>query len=146
SAAPTVIEARTISHAWAHMAVRIADHKGKVISPLVLTIANKTADAMLQEDADLRRELDVVLNNLGEDPIDIVAFTIFPDRYLTISDGDRTAFFELYADTFPRLQAMTPRLNGRGLYFQRLTMFEGAPCKGNQLEWIIQQYTSRDRI
>jgi hypothetical protein len=144
--APTLIEAPTISQAWARMAVHIADHKGRVISPLILSVANGTADSMLIEDAILRGALDALLKERDDYPIDIVAFTIFPQRYLDMSKGARKEFFELYRETFPRLQAMNPRLNGRGLYFERLTMFDGAPCNGNQLEWIIQQYLGRDQV
>lgn len=41
---------------------------------------------------------------------------------------------------------MNRQLNGRGLYFERLTMFPGAQCNGNQLEFIIQQYARRDGV
>lgn len=144
---PVVREATTLPSAWATMLLHIVDNPGRVISPLVLSIANDTADAMLVEDSDLRNELDRLLSKRDEYDIDVVAFTIFPQRYLDIAGGDRAEFFELYRDAFPRLQALNPRLNNRGLYFQRLTIAgDGVPCGGNQLEWIIQQYNGRGAV
>lgn len=144
---PTPIDGRTLPEAWSKMLLQIVDHPGKVISPLVLSIANDSAEAMLIEDRPLRDALDATLKKRDEYDVEIVAFTIFPQRYLDIAGGDRAEFFELYRDAFPRLQAMNRGLNGRGLYFQRLTMYgDNVPCDGNQLEWIIQQYTGRTGV
>ena len=57
-----------------------------------------------------------------------------------MSRGDRDRLFELYRKTFPRLQAMNRKANGRGMYFERMIMYGCGPCDGNQLEWILSQY------
>lgn len=147
SATPTLIEGDTLALAWARMIVHLGEHKGNIISPLVLSVANDTADRMLAEDSRLRTALDSVLANHKDKPfsVDVVAFTIFPQRYLDNSDN-RHEFFEYYEAAFPRLQAMNP-LNRRGLYFQRLTMAgANVPCNGNQLEFIITQFNNRDAV
>jgi hypothetical protein len=41
---------------------------------------------------------------------------------------------------------MGRRLNGKGLYFERLTMFGKGPCGGNQLEHVIETCTERDGV
>ncbi|MCY4107972.1 MAG: hypothetical protein OXG11_02970 [Chloroflexi bacterium] len=38
---------------------------------------------------------------------------------------------------------MNKRVNGRGLYFERMVMYGRGPYNGNQLEWILSQYGSR---
>ena len=76
--------------------------------------------------------------------VEDVAYTIFPERLWQIAGRDRARLFELYKGVHPRYVAMNRRANGRGLYFERLTMFgDNVPCDGNQLEWILSQYNSR---
>jgi hypothetical protein len=47
---------------------------------------------------------------------------------------------------FDFYRARNPRLNGRGLYFERMTMYGRGPCDGNQLEWILSQHESRPGV
>jgi hypothetical protein len=63
-----------------------------------------------------------------------------------MSRGDRARLFARYRATFPRWQAMNRKANGRGLYFERLTMYGRGPCDGNQLEWILKQFNSRTGV
>jgi hypothetical protein len=90
--------------------------------------------------------LDSVLAELDFWDIETVAFTIFPERYWRLAGGDRKKLFKLYHDAFPRIQAMNPRNNRRGLYFERLAMYGSGPCEGNQLEWVLTQYTDRSNV
>ena len=94
----------------------------------------------------MRQDLDALLAAENEWDIETVAFTIFPERLWQIAGGDRGKLFDIYRRAFPKYQAMNRQLNGRGLYFERLTMFPGAPCNGNQLEFIIQQYSGRKGV
>jgi hypothetical protein len=88
-----------------------------------------------------------VLKQKRKISVEDVAFTIFPERLWQIARHDRARLFELYRGVYPRYVAMNRRTNGRGLYFQRMTMFgANVPCKGNQLEWILSQYSSRSGI
>jgi hypothetical protein len=60
-----------------------------------------------------------------------------------MAQGDRAKLFQFYRMAFPFYRARNRQANGRGLYFERLTMYGRGPCDGNQLEWILSQYDSR---
>lgn len=144
--APLVIESDNLSEAWAAMYLHVLDNPGKEIAPLVLTIDGFVEGKPIAEDQSVRTSLDRLLAKKGKTSVENVAFTIFPQRYWQIAGRDRVAFFKLYNDSFGRMQAMNRQLNGRGLYFQRMTMYGRGPCGGNQLEWIISQYNSRSGV
>jgi len=99
-----------------------------------------------QTESDVRDALDAVLAEMDYWDVETVAFTIFPERYWELAGGDRVKLFAIYRDAFPRIQAMNPRNNRRGLYFERLTMYGRGPCGGNQLEWIISEHNARTRV
>lgn len=146
AATPVLIEDANLSWAWARIVQHIQSNTGRNISPLVVSIHGFDASGKPLEDPDLRRELDARLKAAGEWDIETVAFTIFPERIWRLSAGDRKTFFEHYRRTFPRYQAMNRKLNGKGLYFERLTMFGEGPCDGNQLEHIIETCTERTGV
>jgi len=121
----------------------VLDNPGTEISPLVLSITGFDVDGCPAEDLDVRNKLDAALADLGHRDVETVAFTIFPQQYWRMCGGDRKKLFKMYQDAFPRMQAMNKKHNQRGLYFERLTMFGNGPCDGNQLEWVIGEYTKR---
>ena len=137
---PLLIEDDNLSRAWGRAFLHMLDHPGTEISPLVVSISGFDADNQAIESADIRMTLDAVFAETGGWDVETVAFTIFPQRYWKLANGDRKRLFALYQDAFPRLQAMNRRDNRRGLYFERLTMYGSSPCDGNQLEWILSQY------
>jgi hypothetical protein len=139
SAEPLTISASSVSEAYAKILVQIADHPGKEISPLVLTISGFGGHGETPEVASIRVALDALLAAKGKISVEDVAYTIFPQRLWVMAQGDRQKLFQFYRMAFPAYQAMNRKANGRGLYFERLTMFGRGPCDGNQLEWIIQQ-------
>jgi hypothetical protein len=145
SAAPTpvMIEDTNLSRAWARLLLRVLDGAGTEVSPLVLSLTGFGKDGTTLEDAGVREALDQLLKRKGRLEIDGVAFTIFPQRVWAMSRGDRARLFALYRATFPRWQAMNKKVNGRGLYFERMVMYGRGPCDGNQLEWILSQHGSR---
>jgi hypothetical protein len=144
---PTVVSDTDLSCAWAKIFLRILDGRGSEISPLVLSLTGFDDHGELSEMEPVRHTLDQVLTQKRRISIEDVAYTIFPERLWQIARRDRTRLFELYRGVYPRYVAMNRRANGRGLYFERLTMFAGhAPCNGNQLEWILSQYNSRSGI
>lgn len=144
---PTVVSDTDLSRAWAKIFLSILDGRGSEVSPLVLSIAGFDEHGQLSEMAPMRHALDQVLTQKRKISIEDVAYTIFPERLWQIAGRDRTRLFELYKDVYPRYVVMNRRANGRGLYFERLTMFGGdVPCNGNQLEWILSQYNSRSGI
>lgn len=143
---PLMIEAENLSIAWAKILLRIIDNPGTEIAPLVVSLTGFDEDNALAEDHAFRTKLDELLELKDKSSIENVGFTIFPERYWAIAGGNRKNLFELYTKSFGRMKAMYPSKNGRGLYFQRLMMYGQGPCEGNQLEWIISQYTGRTGV
>lgn len=142
---PLVISDTNLSHAWARSLWYVFKNPGDEIKPLVVSITGFDEDGMPNEDGDIRAALDVFLKAHGKWNVEIVAFTIFPQRYWQIAGGDRERLYEIYMDAFPRLQAKNRRENGRGLYFERLINYGRGPCEGNQLKFIINEYLTRGR-
>jgi hypothetical protein len=137
---PYVIEDSNLSHAWARAIWRIAKTPGFEIAPLVVSINGFDASNLPAEDDDIRKSLDNFLSSNEEWSTEIVAFTIFPQRYLTISGGNRHSFYEVCFDALPHLKATNPHLNGRGMYFERLIRFGRGRVNDNQLEFILTEY------
>jgi hypothetical protein len=144
---PTVVSDTDLSRAWARIFLRILDGRGSEVSPLVLSLGGFDEEGRLSETASVRQALDQVLEQKRKISVEDVAYTIFPERLWLIAGRDRTRLFALYKGVYPRYVAMNRRANGRGLYFERLTMFgDAVRCDGNQLEWILSQYSTRSGI
>jgi hypothetical protein len=144
---PTVVSDTDLSRGWARIFLRILDGRGSEVSPLVLSLCGFDEEGRLSETATVRHALDEVLTQKLKISVEDVAYTIFPERLWQIARRDRARLFELYKGVYPRYVAMNRRANGRGLYFERLTMFgDDVPCDGNQLEWILCQFNSRSGI
>ena len=139
AAEPHVISGSSVSAVYAELLLHIVDHPGKEISPLILSVSGFGPGGSIPEDTSVRSTLDALLRKKNKIDVEDVAFTIFPQQLWTMARGDRKKLFEYYAMAFPAYQAMNRKANGRGLYFERLTMYGRGPCDGNQLEWIIQQ-------
>lgn len=137
---PLHIAETDLSRAWGRAFLYMLDHSGTEISPLIVSITGFDPANAVIESADIRAALDVVYAETENWDIETVAFTIFPQRYWQLAQGDRTALFRIYKDAFPRIRQMNKHDNRRGLYFERLTMFGRGPCDGNQLEWILSQF------
>lgn len=140
---PVVINDSNLSRAWARLLLRILGGAGTEVSPLVLSLTGFDREGVISEDAAVRQALDTLLKRKSRLNVEGVAFTIFPQRIWEMSRGDRSRLFSLYRQTFPRLQAMNKRANGRGMYFERLIMYGRGPHDGNQLEWILSQFDAR---
>lgn len=142
---PMLIEGHSISQAYSRLLLRILDHPGTEVAPLVLTVDEFPADYSIPEDIAVRAALDALFVKKGKTNVEDVAFTIFPERLWTMAQGDRGKLFQFYRWSFPFYKARDTA-NSRGLYFERLTMYDGAPCEGNQLEWILKEWTSRGGV
>src|SRR5258708_2062351 len=134
-APPLLIDDSNLSRAWARAFLHTLDHPGKEIAPLVLSVTGFGEAGLPQEEPMGRTALEEVLERAENWDVEPVAFTIFPQRYWLLSRPSRARLFAMYRDAFPRLQAMNPKNNRRGHYFERLTMYGRGPCGGNQLEW-----------
>lgn len=143
---PLVIEGTNLSWVWAEAIRRVQAKRGNTLSPLVISLHGFDATGNLHEDAAMKLDLDALLASENEWDIETVAFTIFPERYWQIAAGNRSELFNIYRRAFPKIQAMNRQLNGKGLYFERLTMFGRGPEDGNQLEFIIKQYSGRKGV
>ena len=145
--APLLVDETNLSRAWARIFLRILNGRGMEISPLVVSLSGFDTEGDIEEAPELRDALDQALQKSGKISIENVAQTIFPERLWRIARKDRARLFDLYKGVYPRYVAMNRRLNARGLYFERLTMFgPNVPCEGNQLEWILKQYGSRPGV
>ena len=143
AAKPVVIDESNLSRAWSRLLLGVLGGAGTELSPLVLSMTGFDDKGMIPEDPTVRQALDQLLTRKGRHKVEDVAFTIFPQRLWKISCGNRERLFALYRATFPRWKTMNKRVNGRGLYFERMIMYGRGPCDGNQLEWILSQYNSR---
>ncbi len=137
---PIFIEASNLSLAWAAVVNHLAAPGVQAISPLTLSITGFDADGIATEVPAIRAAADALLAAEGKRDIENVAFTIFPERYWKMSEGNRDAFFDLFRESFPRIQEFNPQNNRRGSYFQRLVDFEGGGTGWNQLKWILAEY------
>jgi len=143
---PLMITAKSISEAYARTLLHILEHPGNEIAPLVLTIDGFDEGYNIPEDLGVRTALDALLGRKKKRDVEDVAYTIFPQRFWTMAQGDRAKLFEFYKMAFPFYRARNPKANGKGLYFERLMMYGRGPCDGNQLEWILSQYESRPGV
>ena len=146
AAEPTVINANNLGLAWSQLLLGVLEGGGTEISPLILSLTGFGEKGEVPEDPTVRQALDQLLERKARFKVDVVAFTIFPQRLWEISRGDRNRLFTLYRATFPRWQAMNKKANGRGLYFERMVSYGRGPLDGNQLEWILSQYDSRKGV
>lgn len=145
SSSPLVIEETNLSHAWSRAFLHIIDNPGKEVSPLLITLTGFT-NGMPNEDQAIREALDNCLKINSEQSVHTVANTIFPASYWQRSNHDRNKLFDTYLENFPRIQALAPNKNHRGLYFERLIAFGYGSNNINQLEYIISEYKSRPGV
>ncbi|AUX78311.1 thymidylate synthase [Sinorhizobium fredii] len=138
---PFIVNETSVSRAYARVLLRVAQGRGKEVSPLVLSVSE-----FEKEDDKLRKSLDTLLQSKGKCVVEDVAYTIFPERLWQMAQGDRAKLFSFYKMAFPAYQAMNRTANGRGLYFERMMMYGRGPCDGNQLEYVISQYDGRDGV
>lgn len=146
STSPYSIFDKNLSHAWARAVWHIAKTPGiSDLSPLLVSIDGFDQECRAIEDTEIRDGLDKFLSEHDKWSVEIVAFTIFPERYLRISGGDRKSFYEICFDALPHLKARNPHLNARGMYFERLMKFGRGRVNENQLEFILEEYLAGRR-
>ncbi|GCE89083.1 hypothetical protein MSKU15_0684 [Komagataeibacter diospyri] len=139
-AAPETIVATNLSLGWAAVLDRLARPGVEAISPLSLSITGFGDDGVATEVPAIRNAVDDLLSAKDKRGVENVAWTIFPQRYWVMAQGDRTAFFKMFREAFPRIQQFNPQNNRRGSYFQRMVDFEGGGKGFNQLAWILDEY------
>lgn len=140
STEPQTIIASNLSLGWAAVLDRLAQPGIEAISPLSLSITGFDDNGVAAEVPTIRAAIDELLSAKDKREIENVAWTIFPQRYWVMAQGDRTAFFEMFRDAFLRIKEFNPQNNKRGSYFQRMVDFDGDGKGFNQLGWILDEY------
>lgn len=137
---PRLIEAANLSIGWGQVLQALSAPGCSAISPLTLSITGYDQQGYPAENKNIRAAIDKMLIGTGKRDCENVAFTIFPQRYYDLAEGNREEFFAMYREAFPRIQKFNPLNNKRGSYFQRLVDYEGGGEGFNQLEWILDEY------
>jgi hypothetical protein len=137
---PEIIIAANLSVGWASVLDRLSRPGVDAISPLCLSITGFDDEGVAHESPAIRAAIDKLLAAKGKRDVENVAWTIFPERYWLLAEGDRAAFFEMFREAFQRIQSFNPQNNQRGSYFQRMVDFEGGGGGFNQLAWILDEY------
>lgn len=142
---PLAIIADNLSLGWGKALLALAEPGITRITPMTLTIRGFAADGTAAEIPAIRTAVDKFLEAQEKKDTENVAFTIFPQRYLDLAGGDVNLFFELYTESFQRIQDFNPRNNRRGSYFQRLIDLNGGGQGPNQLVWMIKDYNNHPK-
>lgn len=137
---PLAFSADNLSLGWAKVMMALTRPGITRITPLMLTVRGFAPDGTAAEVPAIREAVDAFLVAQEKRDTENVAFTIFPQRYWDMSGGDREAFYDLFIESFQRIQTFNPRNNKRGSYFQRLVDFHGGGQGPNQLKWMIDEY------
>jgi len=142
---PIFLSADNLSVGWARVMLTLAQPGVKRLTPLTLIIRGFDENGIASEVPEIRKAVDAFLAAHDKRDTENVAWTIFPQRYWEISDGDREAFFDLFIESFQRVQDFNPRNNKRGSYFQRLVDFGGGGSGRNQLKWMLDEYDAHPK-
>src|SRR5262249_6122062 len=108
-----------LSAAWSRAYLRMIHRPSRELSPFVISIS-ANPDGQAVEDQDLRQALDACLEADGEQSIETVSKTIFPQGIWRRAKGDRAKLYKKYMEYLPDFVSMEPELNSQGLYFARL--------------------------
>ncbi|MGO4170535.1 thymidylate synthase [Novosphingobium sp. YAF33] len=139
-AEPESISTTNLSLGWARVLDRLMQCGVDEISPLTLSISGFDENGEAAEVPAIRHAIDALLSAKDKRDVENVAWTIFPQRYWLMAQGDRAILFEMFREAFPRVQKFNPQNNRRGSYFQRMVDFEGGGSGFNQLAWILDEY------
>jgi hypothetical protein len=144
---PKVVRGNNLSVVWAK-AFLAAMEPRRELTPLVV-MATDLNDHARWEDPVIRELIDSALTGMGKQSCNTVANTIFPES-LWNPDTKRAELYDRYMRILPQIRRC-PK-NKRGIYFERLIAYcsshDGKSHEPslNQLEHIIQTYTSRDGV
>jgi thymidylate synthase len=153
-------EESDLATAWAKGYLHMRSLRSKEIAPFAVSIHSPSGIVLPDSlEHPMVRALDTCLQKDGEDyqTVEMVAFTLFPERLWKLSAGDR---LEFYREAMRNLRTFTtwePTKNRGGLYYGRLFGFgvdhrtgrslgyKAAKAMedagGNQVEHVIRQLT-----
>ncbi|MBB5687834.1 thymidylate synthase [Sphingobium boeckii] len=144
-AQPVTLEADNLSLGWGKVLERLTRRGVTSITPLTLTITGFNDDGVAAEVPEIRTAVEAFLETQDKRDSENVAWTIFPQNYWDLAQGDREYFFELYTESFQRVQDFNPRNNKRGSYFQRLVDLYGEGKGPNQLKWMLDDWDAHPK-
>jgi len=115
---------------------------GHEISPLTVTIHR--SDGADWDDAEVRLEVNRLLDGAGRQPVEHVASTIFVNSWWNKS-RPREEYYKRYKKNLAKLRSF--KQNANGIYLERLINYPGELGKEglNQLERIIQMFNAGTR-
>lgn len=137
---PVTLTADNLSVAWGKVLNELAKPGVNRLAPLTLSITGFDEAGVAQEVPEIRAAVDRFLAAQGKRNTENVAWSIFPQQEWEIAGGDRDLFFDVYIESYQRVQAFNPRNNKRGSYFQRLVDLNGGGKGPNQLKWLLDDY------
>ncbi len=150
-------EETDLAAAWAKAYLQMRQTPGKEIAPFAVSIYSPSGIALPNSlEHPMVRALDECLKHDAQDyhPVEMVAFTVFPDRIWKLCGGNTDEF---YREAMLSLRTFTkwgPTKNRGGMYFGRLFGFgvdhktgKNRGCKatkaldadGNQIKHLIRQ-------
>jgi len=121
----------SLAAAWSRAFLTISRSAGRELSPFLVSIA-ADPDGQPAENEDLRHALDACLEQAGQQPVETVAKTIFPQAMWRRAKGDRHKLYKNYLEFLPDFVSMAPQQNSQGLYFARLIGYATDPKTGTQ--------------
>jgi hypothetical protein len=127
------ISDKNLSVAWGRAFLRLMDHGGSEVSPLVIQVTGLEVGTIPETPA-IRKALDEALDEQGAPTCDTTARLIFP-RSLWNPKLPRAALYDRYLNILPEIKKCPA--NRYGVYFERMIAFGG---KINQLEQIVEMY------
>ena len=138
---PLVIHSTNLSAAWSHAYLHALSHRGRVLSPLIISITNTDQSGAPTEDQEVRQKLDRVLIERDAVSVEDAACTVFPQRLWSMSQGDRKRLFQLRQNgANPVDGESSPRPSDQSHCFERLVNFGDDTADGNQLDSILSEY------
>ncbi len=153
-----LLQEETLSEAWlaAMQAVVTPGHAAP--SPLIVSFTGFDESGLPREVANIRRLLDLELNNRGLVSTETNAAMIFPMGNLQLLEArlNRPATIEELSayyreNVYPRLRATNQRANRKGTYFLRMISFGCDPSKltlggENQIQKLLEIWWNNPRI
>ena len=137
---PVTLTADNLSVGWGLVLNELAKPGVTRLAPLTLSITGFDDHGIAQEIPEIRGAVDRFLAAQDKRDTENIAWTIFPQQDWEIAAGDRDLFFDVYIESYQRVQSFNPRNNKRGSYFQRLVDLKGAGQGPNQLKWLLDDY------
>jgi len=130
-----VVRGTTISDAWLSAVVAVSDapDRQRGVCHLVTRIASPP-----DEQPQVRAAADRLLSELGYDPIETVANTIFPAS-MAATSRDHAHLAERYRRVYPTLRRLDPARNRHGTYFGRIVAHPAAGGEHDQLAELLRR-------